>query len=121
MDVEGRPDLKETYPRPEELRNVIAYFQRYFIYNAKDINKQNKEFVDFINDIAELVEIRGNVELIITSSASKVPTKTWKTNSILTKKRAYDTKALLVSIFAERGIKPEQYNFVDMDEELLEK
>lgn len=115
MDVEGRPDLKETYPRPEELRNVIAYFQRYFIYNAKDINKQNKEFVDFINDIAELVEIRGNVELIITSSASKVPTKTWKTNSILTKKRAYDTKALLVSIFAERGIKPEQYNFVDIN------
>lgn len=115
MDIEDRPDLKETYPRPAELRNVIAYFQRYFIYNAKDINKQNKDFVAFINDIAELVEIRGYVDIIITSSASKVPTKTWKTNSILTKKRAYDTKALLEQIFKERGIKPDQYNFVDIN------
>lgn len=115
MDVKDRPDLMETYPRPQELRNVIAYFQRYFIYNAKDINKQNEDFVAFINDIAELVEIRGDVKLIITSSASKVPTKTWKTNSILTKKRAYDTKALLEGIFKERGISEEQYNFVDIN------
>ncbi len=115
MDTKDRPDLEETLPRPEELRNVIAYFQRYFIYNAKDINRQNTDFVDFINDIAELVKLRGYADIIITSRASKVPTKTWKTNSILTKKRAYDTKALLEQIFKEKGITPEQYNFVDIN------
>ncbi len=115
MDTEGIEDLQETLPRPEELENVIAYFQRYFIYNAKDINRQNKEFVQFINDIAKLVEIRGYADIIITSSASKVPTATWKTNSILTKRRAYDTKRLLEEIFTDRGIKEDQYNFVDIN------
>ena len=81
----------------------------------KDISETNKEFVSFIQDIGELVKLRGDAKIIITSSASKVPTRTWKTNSILTRKRAYDTKALLESVFAKQGIKPEQYNFVDIN------
>ncbi len=115
IDVRDSMDFKETYPRPEELKNVVAYFQKYFIYNAKDISESNEEFVEFISNIVELVEIRGYADIVITSSASKVPTKTWKTNSILTKKRAYDTKALLDRIFKAKGIKPEQYNFVDIN------
>ena len=115
MNVEGVEDVQETYPKPEELVGVIAYFQRYFIYNAKDINQQNNEFVMFVNDIAKLVELRGYADIVITSSASKVPTKTWKTNSILTKRRAYDTKRLLEEIFKAKGIKESQYNFVDIN------
>lgn len=115
LNVEDREDLKETYPRPEETKNVIAYFQRYFVYNAKDINRNNKEFVSFINDIAKLVQLRGYADIMITSSASKVPTRTWKTNDILSKKRAYDTKDLLEQVFAEMGIKKEQYNFIDIN------
>ncbi|MEQ8909221.1 MAG: hypothetical protein RIC95_08515 [Vicingaceae bacterium] len=115
LNVEAEEDFQETYPRPEELKGVIAYFQRYFIYNAKDISKQNEKFVAFINDIAKLVEYRGYADIMITSSASKVPTKTWKTNSILTKRRAYDTKRLLETIFKEKGIKEDQYNFVDIN------
>lgn len=115
IDVRDELDYKETYPRPEELKDVVAYFQKYFTYNMKDINESNKEFVSFIQDIADLVKERGDAKIIITSSASKVPTRTWKTNSILTKKRAYDTKALLERVFAKQGIKPEQYNFVDLN------
>jgi hypothetical protein len=115
IDVKDELDYKETYPRPEELKDVVAYFQKYFTYNMKDISESNKEFVSFINDIAELVKIRGDAKIIITSSASKVPTRTWKTNSILTRKRAYDTKALLERVFARKGIKSDQYNFVDIN------
>lgn len=115
IDVEDELDYKETYPRPEELKDVVAYFQKYFTYNMKDISETNKEFVSFIQDIGELVKLRGDAKIIITSSASKVPTRTWKTNSILTRKRAYDTKALLERVFAKQGIKPEQYNFVDIN------
>lgn len=115
IDVQDELDYKETYPRPEELKDVVAYFQKYFTYNMKDISESNKEFVAFINDIAELVQIRGDAKIIITSSASKVPTRTWKTNSILTRKRAYDTKALLERVFAKKGIKSDQYNFVDIN------
>lgn len=115
IDVKDNQDFEETYPRPEELKNVIAYFQRYFEYNAKDINRNNKEFVAFVNDIADLVKFRGYADIMITSSASKVPTRTWKSNSILTKKRAYDTKALLESVFKAKGIKEDQYNFIDIN------
>ncbi len=115
VGVEGKPDFKDTYPRPIELKNVIAYFQKYFIYNAKDIDQSNKEFETFINDIVEMVKIRGFADIVITSSASKVPTKTWKTNAILTKKRANDTKALLEKKFKENGIKESQYNFIDIN------
>lgn len=107
--------LKETYPRTEELKDVVVYFQKFFSYNMKDINESNKEFLSFIQDIVELVKARGDAKIIITSSASKIPTRTWKTNSILTKKRAYDTKALLEKVFAKQGINPEQYNFVDIN------
>ncbi|MFT4755822.1 MAG: hypothetical protein ACI91R_000459, partial [Vicingaceae bacterium] len=115
VDLRDGLDFKETYPRPEELKDVVAYFQKYFIYNAKDISESNKEFVSFIKDIGELVKIRGDAKIIITSSASKVPTATWKTNSVLTKKRANDTKALLEKVFAKQGIKSEEYNFVDIN------
>ena len=115
VDVRDELDFKETYPRPEELKDVVAYFQKYFIYNAKDISESNNEFVSFIQDIGELVKVRGDAKIIITSSASKVPTATWKTNSVLTRKRAYDTKALLEKVFAKQGINPEQYNFIDIN------
>tara|TARA_R110002096_G_scaffold295939_1_gene490298 strand:+ start:1756 stop:5355 length:3600 start_codon:yes stop_codon:yes gene_type:complete len=115
IGVEGNPDFEETYPKPGELKDVIAYFQRYFPYNAKDIDESNKEFIMFIDDVAELVKSRGYADIIITSSASKVPTRTWKSNSILTKKRANDAKRLLEKVFFAKGLEETQFNFVDLN------
>ena len=115
IDVSGNPDNADTYPRPEELKDVIVYYQKYFPYNDKDINESNGEFVAFINDIADLVKQRGYADVIITSSASKVPTKTWKSNSVLTKRRANDTKRLLVKVFTAKGLEENQFNFIDLN------
>ncbi len=115
IGVKDEVAYKDTYPQPQELKDVIAYFQKYFPYNAKDITEDNKEFQSFIQDISEVVEKRGFAQIIITSSASKVPTRTWKSNSILTKRRAYDTKRLLEKIFKANGINEDQYNFVDIN------
>lgn len=108
-------DYPESYPTAEELEGVIVYFQKFFTYNVKDINENNKQFLLFANDIAELVSQRGYADIIITSSASKVPTKTWKNNSVISAKRAYDTKALLERVMLRRGLQPSQYNFVDIN------
>ena len=115
IGVEDNPDYQDTYPRPEELKDVVVYYQRYFPYNVKDINESNKAFQAFINDIAELVKVRGYADIIITSSASKVPTKTWKSNSTLTKRRANDTKRLLEKVFKAKGLAEDQFNFVDIN------
>lgn len=115
LGVEDEVAYKDTYPQPGELKDVIVYFQKYFPYNAKDITESNTEFKSFIQDISEVVEKRGFAQIIITSSASKVPTRTWKSNSILTKRRAYDTKRLLEKVFKENGIEENEYNFVDIN------
>lgn len=115
LDVQDKLAYKDTYPQPKELKDVIVYFQKYFPYNAKDINELNKDLISFVDDIAEIVSKRGNAKVIITSSASKVPTKPWKSNSILTKRRAYDTKRLLEKVFKEKGLTEDQYNFVDIN------
>ena len=113
VNVDG--DFSDTYPSPEELEGVITYFQRYFKYNAKDINESNTSFVGFINQVAEIVKVRGYADIIITSSASKVPTSSWKSNSELSKKRAYDTRDLLIKVMKRKGITSSQYNFVDVN------
>ena len=115
IGIDGNPDFADTYPKPGELKDVISYYQKYFPYNAKDINEKNQAFIQFVNDIADLVKSRGFADIIITSSASKVPTKTWKSNSILTKRRANDTKRLLEKIFTEKGLEEDQFNFIDIN------
>lgn len=115
LGVKDEIAYKDTYPQPKELKDVIVYFQKYFPYNAKDINEQNKEFKSFISDIADIVKKRGFAQIIITSSASKVPTRTWKSNSILTKRRAYDTKRLLEKVFKAQGLSEDEFNFVDIN------
>jgi len=115
IGVEGNPDYADTYPKPGELKDVISYFQKYFPYNAKDINEKNEAFIAFIDDVAEIVKSRGYADIIITSSASKVPTRTWKSNSILTKRRANDTKRLLEKMFQAKGLEEDQFNFIDMN------
>lgn len=115
IGVKDEVAYKDTYPQPIELKDVIVYFQKYFPYNAKDITESNNEFQSFILDIAEIVKKRGFAQIIITSSASKVPTRTWKSNSILTKRRAYDTKRLLEKLFKENGLEEDEYNFVDIN------
>ncbi len=115
--LEARDEVKypESYPTAAELEGVIVYFQKFFTYNVKDINENNKQFLLFANDIADLVSQRGYADIIITSSASKVPTKSWKNNNVISAKRAYDTKGLLERVLLKRGLKPSQYNFLDIN------
>ncbi len=115
LEARDDTDYQESYPTAEELEGVIVYFQKFFTYNVKDINENNKQFLLFANDIEELVSQRGYADIVITSSASKVPTKTWKNNSVISAKRAYDTKALLERVMLKRGLRPSQYNFIDIN------
>ncbi len=116
-NVEARDSIQYpySYPSGKELENVIVYFQKFFIYNMKDIDEESSEFAEFANDIAELIRQRGYANLAITSSASKVPTKTWGNNTVISRRRAYDTKALIERVMLKKGINPSQYNFVDIN------
>jgi len=115
VSVSDEKAFKDTYPQPEELKDVIVYFQKYFPYNATDINLNNRDFKSFIKDVAEVVEKKGFAQIIITSSASKVPTRSYEGNKELTRKRAYATKDMLVKVLKDNGLSEDQYNFVDIN------
>jgi hypothetical protein len=115
LSVSDEKAFKDTYPKPTELKGVIVYFQKYFPYNATEINVNNPEFKSFINDVANVIKDRGYASIIITSSASKVPTRSFKSNTELTKQRAYDTKQQLEKVLKAKGLEDGDYNFVDIN------
>lgn len=115
LSVKDETNYKETYPSPQELKGVIVYFQKYFPYNATEIDQNNPELRSFINDVANVIEKRGFAQIIINSSASKVPTSTFENNSVLTKKRAYATRQMLEGVLKARGLSENNYNFVDIN------
>lgn len=77
-------------------------FEYYYDYNNTKVNKTNSELTKFIDQIASQVgKGREKVEILIESSASKVPTKTYKNNMYLANKRAEKIKSLLDGVISE--------------------
>jgi hypothetical protein len=85
-------------------------FEEYFSYNANK-NQKVKEFENFINLLVKYIEIEGSVSISIESSASKVPTKTHKTNDNLSKLRSENAKKNVLDALAKQGINAEKVKF----------
>lgn len=82
--------------------DVIASYQEYFNYNVKSVNSKSSKYTDMINKIVSKSKTE-KVTIDIESSASKVPTKTYGTNSKLAYKRAQDAKNTLLSSLKAKG------------------
>jgi hypothetical protein len=83
-----------------------AYFEKHYKYNKKGIAQEEKEFKKFMDDVVQIIKVRGKAEIEIESSASKVPTTTYKTNENLTLQRAQDAKDGITNELKKRGIDP---------------
>lgn len=81
-----------------------AIFDKYFGYNEKDISLDESRFKLFINDVVNMINKNGTVVLEIEGSASRVPTRTWKSNDILANSRANDGMELVMKELEKRGI-----------------
>jgi len=80
-------------------------FKHYFGYNNNKLDPDKGAFNEFLNAIQEQHdEGRTNITLRITSSASKVPTKTFGTNNKLASTRAENMKQSLTNYFNKMGI-----------------
>ncbi len=75
-------------------------FMHYFAYNKNKLTVNKGQLKDFVQAIEkQLDEGRPNITINIYSSASHVPTKTYKTNENLTKLRAENMKYDLIAYF----------------------
>lgn len=80
-------------------------FSATYVYNGKNIEERNTGFAEFATSVASLMRKKnGSVEVIIESSASKVPTKKYKDNSQLATERAKSAKDQLMAAIKAEGL-----------------
>jgi hypothetical protein len=82
----------------------IASYQEYFGYNNKELKSKNANYISMINKAVEQSKSTGTVKISLESSASRVPTKTHKTNNKLAFKRAKDAKEKVIASLVAKGI-----------------
>lgn len=82
--------------------NEIASYQEYFDYNVKSVNTKNSKYLDMADKIVAKAK-NEKVTIDIESSASKVPTRTYGTNSKLAYKRAQEAKSALIATLKSKG------------------
>ncbi len=107
-DTNKDKDLGKDVVNNKEVDKTKVNFEKFFGYNVKDINKSDKLYAEFINNLVRIIERDGSVKINIESSASKVPTKTFVTNENLAEKRALEAKLLLFISLKEKGVKSDQ-------------
>ncbi len=87
--------------------NSIASYQEFFGYNNKDVNTSDANYLTMISKAIDQSKTTGKVKISIESSASRVPTRTHGSNTVLANKRANAAKDKIVATLVEKGIKKE--------------
>lgn len=80
-----------------------AKFERFFGYNQNDVANLDR-FNAFVSDIEKALKVEKNIIVTIEASASKVPTRTFKTNSRLAKIRATAPRKEIEDYFKAKNI-----------------
>ena len=89
---------------------VLATYQEYFNYNVKAINTSDAKFTSLL-DKALNKSKTGKVIVEIEASASKVPTRTFKTNKNLAENRAEEAKKAVLDALVKKGIEKDNITF----------
>jgi hypothetical protein len=96
---------------PVSTAPVNKEYVRYFKYNDKDIVRQDKEFTQFVEQLAPLAKQGQTIKIAIEASASHVPTERFKKNEALSAQRARQARELLIKAFAAQGVNSNQLEF----------
>ncbi len=86
-------------------------FSLFFKYNKKEIDREAADFKRFIDELSSCLAKNPAFEIIIESSASTVPTRTFRSNENLANLRAKAAREKVSKALTEKGIKKEQIVF----------
>lgn len=78
-------------------------YTKFYAYNAKDIDQNEDRWKQFVDVVVGLIDTNGKANVVIEASASKVPTKTFGTNEVLSRKRMEDARTRLLEAVKARG------------------
>lgn len=79
-------------------------FTKYYGYNEKGALSSEEQFKAFVKGLETIIKARGFAKIELEGSASKVPTKTYGTNSKLANARVNEAKEMLLKKLKENGI-----------------
>lgn len=82
----------------------VEEYVKFYAYNDKDISQDEGRWKQFIDAVAAVVAEKGSARVVIDASASKVPTRTFKTNENLSRKRMEDGRSRLVEALKAKGV-----------------
>jgi len=89
-----------------------AEFQKFYGYNVKGIQNDEKRWNEFIESTISIINTKGSVNIDIEASASYVPTKTYSSNKELANKRANDANEMLLASLKLKGVDSSKVKFV---------
>lgn len=89
-----------------------AEFQKFYGYNVKGIQNDEKRWNEFIESTISIINTKGSVNIDLEASASFVPTKTYSSNKELADKRANDAKEMLLASLKTKGVDSSKVKFV---------
>lgn len=82
----------------------VDEYVKFYAYNDKDISQDEARWKQFIDAVADVVATKGSARIVIDASASKVPTRTFKTNENLSRQRMEDGRSRLVEALKAKGV-----------------
>ncbi len=92
-------------------KNILASYQEFFNYNVKEINASNAKYIELISKVVESVNGGKKVTIEIEASASKVPTRTFKSNDALAKNRGEGAKKAIMKMLGDKGVNLNKVTF----------
>lgn len=90
-------------------------FQYNFGYNKDKFDTKNEALQLYVKGIKQLIDNGQTVTIIISSSASKVPTKSYNNNQELADQRLKSGKEILIKLLKSEGIDVSKITFVEKE------
>ncbi|MCB0790540.1 MAG: PD40 domain-containing protein [Flavobacteriales bacterium] len=97
-------DKGVTHTMPDA--SYVKEYQKFYAYNMKDIDLNESDWKAFIDAVVNLIDEKGKANVVIESSASHVPTKTYGSNENLSNLRMEDARKRLIESVQARGKDP---------------
>lgn len=88
-------------------------FQLFFKYNKKEIDTEAADFKTFIDELTNCLTSKTSFEITIESSASQVPTSTFRSNENLSDLRAKNAKEKVQKALLKNGVTESQIKFAE--------
>ncbi|MBN8697525.1 MAG: PD40 domain-containing protein [Bacteroidetes bacterium] len=104
---------QKEQPHHEQLASVDKLnFKMNFKYNVTQIDVNDGPYTEFINNLMDLYNKNGTINVTLMSCASTVPTRAFASNKELSSARADKAKEQLLDALKAKGVDASKVNFV---------